>query len=252
MLALALLFLAGLAAGAMNAIAGGGTFVAFPALLAAGLPPTVANATSNCALLPGAAASAWAYRRDITPFGPLPLKAMFALTLAGGLTGAVLLHLTDETAFRFIVPWLLMIASLMLTFAGAITRQLERSTWKLGRPGAAGLQFVIAIYGGYFGGAVGLIMVAAWVLITDRSVKRLSGARTLFLATANGAACALFAAVGLISWTYALPVALGGVAGGYLGARLGMRLPARAVRTVTLATTYVVTAVFFWRSYGGG
>ena len=249
MLSIALLFAAGLAAGAMNAMAGGGTFAAFPALLAAGLPPTVANATSNTALLPGAAASAWTYRGALREFGPITLRAMLGLTVAGGAVGALLLHLTDEATFRAVVPWLLLVASLALTFAGPIRRRLERTRWTLGKAGAAALQFVIGIYGGYFGGAVGLIMMAAWVLVSDRSAKELAPARTLFLAAANAAACVLFTALGLISWPHAIPVALGAVAGGYLGAKLGERLPAVWVRLVILATTYVTTAVFFWRSY---
>lgn len=234
----------------MNAMAGGGTFAAFPALLAAGLPPTVANATSNTALLPGAAASAWTYRTALQPFGPLSLRLMFVLTTLGGALGALLLHMTDEASFRAIVPWLLLVASLTLTFAGAIRARLERTGWTLGRSGAAALQFVIGIYGGYFGGAVGLIMVAAWVLVSHLSAKELAPARTLFLAAANAAACVLFTALGLISWAHALPVAVGAVLGGWLGARLGMRLPAAYVRAAVLAVTYVTTAIFFWNSYG--
>lgn len=251
LLAFLFLFAAGLLAGTMNAMAGGGTFAAFPALMAAGLPPTVANATSNTALLPGAMTSAWTYRRELKPFGPLPLKWMFGLTVAGGGLGALLLHLTDEKTFSFIVPWLLLMASLMLTFAAPVRRMLERTHWKMGAAGAAALQITLGMYGGYFGGAVGLISMAAWVLITDASAKDLAPARTLFLAAANAAACVLFSALGLISWSHVLPVAIGAVTGGYLGARLGQRLPAHAVRWAVLAITYVTTAVFFWRNYAG-
>jgi uncharacterized membrane protein YfcA len=248
-LTLLFLFAAGLLAGTMNALAGGGTFAAFPALMAAGLPPTVANATSNTALLPGAAASAWTYRHDLKPFGPLSLKWMFALTVAGGGVGAVLLHLTTERTFSFIIPWLLLMASLMLTFSAPVRRMLERTHWKMGAAGAAGLQFALGVYGGYFGGAVGLISMAAWVLITDAGAKDLAPARTLFLMAANAAACVLFVALDLISWSHVLPVAIGAVTGGYLGARVGMRLPSHAVRWAVLSITYVTTAVFFWRFY---
>jgi uncharacterized membrane protein YfcA len=242
---------AGVLAGAMNALAGGGTFVAFPALLASGLPPTVANATSNAALLPGAAASAWTLRRHLTPFGPLPMRAMVAVTLAGGALGAWLLHLTSEAAFRAIVPWLLLGASLTLTFGTQARRVLERSGFTLHAAGAAAAQFGLGIYGGYFGGAVGLLMMATWVLISDLSIPRLAPARTLLLACANAAACVLFAALGLIAWSRAAPVALGGVVGGVLGARLGLKLPHGWVRAATLAITYVTTAVFFWRALQG-
>ena len=239
---------AGLVAGVMNALAGGGTFAAFPALIASGLPPTVANATCNTALLPGAAASAWTLRRHLTAFGPLAMRTMAGLTLAGGAVGAWLLHLTSEAAFRAIVPWLLLLASLTLTFGTRLRRALERSEFKLHAGGAAALQFALGVYGGYFGGAVGLLMMASWVLVSDLPIQRLAPARTLLLTCANAAACVLFAGLGLIAWTRAAPVALGGVAGGVLGARLGMKLPALWVRAATLAITYATTVVFFLRA----
>ena len=236
---------AGMAAGAMNALAGGGTFAAFPALLASGLPPTVANATSNAALLPGAAASAWTFRRHLADFGPLGMRAMAGVTLAGGATGAWLLHLTSEAAFRALVPWLLLFASLALTFGTRLRRLLQRSGFVLGARGGAVLQFALGVYGGYFGGAVGLLMMAAWVLISDAPLLQLAPARTLLLACSNAAACVLFAALGLIAWPHALPVALGAVIGGILGARLGLGLPQAWVRAATLALTYATTAIFF-------
>lgn len=239
---------AGLLAGAMNALAGGGTFAAFPALIASGLPPTMANATCNTALLPGAAASAWTLRRHLTPFGPLSMRALAALTLVGGAAGAWLLHLTSETTFRVIVPWLLLLASLTLTFGTRLRRALERSEFRLAAGGAAATQLVLGIYGGYFGGAVGLLMMASWVLVSDLSIQRLAPARTLLLTCANAAACVLFASLGLIAWGRAAPVALGAVAGGILGARVGMKLPAPWVRLGTLAITYATTAVFFVRA----
>lgn len=240
---------AGLLAGAMNALAGGGTFAAFPALIASGLAPTVANATCNTALLPGAAASAWTLRRHLTPFGPLSMRTLAGLTLVGGASGAWLLHLTSETAFRAIVPWLLLLASLTLTFGTRLRRALERSDFKLAAGGAAALQLGLGVYGGYFGGAVGLLMMASWVLVSDLPMQRLAPARTLLLTCANAAACVLFAGLGLIAWTHAAPVAVGGVAGGILGARLGMKLPAVWVRLVTLAITYATTVIFFLRAY---
>ena len=245
-----ILLLAGLAAGAMNAMAGGGTFVAFPALLGSGLAATTANATSNAALLPGAMASAWTYRAGLVRFGPLGLRTMVLITALGGGLGALLLYLTDEATFRAIIPWLLLAASLVLTFGQGLRRRLEAAAFSLGPRGAAALQLMFGIYGGYFGGAVGLLMMAGWVLISDRSVKDLAPARTLMLATANGAALVLFVALGLVAWAQALPVAVGAVAGGVLGARLAMRLPAAAVRVAVLVTTYGTTAAFFWRAYG--
>lgn len=240
-----LLLLAGMIAGAMNAMAGGGTFVSFPALVAAGLPPTVANATSNTALLPGALASAWTYRRALQPFGPLSLRRLLALTLLGGTVGAILLHLTTEATFRQILPWLLLIASLMLSFSAPIRQRLERTGWTLGAAGATAMQFAIGIYGGYFGGAVSLVMMASWVLVTHLSVKELAPTRTVLLCAANSAACIVFVAVGLIHWPSVLPLAIGAIAGGWLGAHAGMRLPAGAVRAVVLLICWGVTIAFF-------
>ena len=231
----------------MNALAGGGTFAAFPALVASGLPPTIANATSNAALLPGAAASAWTLRRHLTPFGSLSTRAMVLITLGGGGFGALLLHLTSEAAFRAIIPWLLLAASLALTFGDRLRRALDRTGFKLPVGPAGALQFALGIYGGYFGGAVGLLMMATWVLVTDLSVVRLAPARVLLLACANAAACVLFAFVGLIDFGHAAPVAAGAVVGGVLGAQIGLKLPAPLVRYATLALTYAVTAVFFLR-----
>jgi uncharacterized membrane protein YfcA len=177
------------------------------------------------------------------------MRTMAALTLVGGAAGAWLLHLTSETAFRAIVPWLLLLASLTLTFGTRLRRVLEHTDFKLATGGAAALQFVLGIYGGYFGGAVGLLMMASWVLVSDLPMHRLAPARTLLLTCANAAACVLFTALGLIAWRHAAPVALGGVAGGILGARLGLKLPPVGVRLVTLAITYVTTAIFFLRVY---
>jgi len=236
---------AGALAGAMNALAGGGTFAAFPALVASGLPPTVANATSNAALLPGAAASAWTLRRRLVAFGPLGLRAMVLLTLAGGAVGALLLHLTSEAAFRALIPWLLLVASLTLTFGDRLRRALDRTGFRLSAAPACALQFALGVYGGYFGGAVGLLMMAAWVLVSELSVVDLAPSRVLMLACANAAACVLFAAVGLIDYARAAPVAVGAVAGGFAGAHLGLKLPSAWVRYATLALTYLVTAIFF-------
>jgi uncharacterized membrane protein YfcA len=177
------------------------------------------------------------------------MRTMAGLTLAGGAAGAWLLHLTSETVFRAVVPWLLLVASLTLTFGARMRRALERSDFKLAPGGAAVLQLVLGVYGGYFGGAVGLLMMAAWVLVSDLPMQRLAPARTLLLTCANAAACVLFAGLGLIAWSRAAPVAVGGVAGGILGARLGLKLPALWVRLVTLAITYATTAIFFVRAF---
>lgn len=246
---LILLLGAGLFAGAMNAVTGGGTFVSLPALTAFGLPGTVANASSSVALLPGALASAWAYRRDMRPLEGVSTRLMAGLSLAGGGVGAALLLATTERAFDLIIPWLLLAATVMLALGPRLNRILGRVGLHAGPAAILAVQFLLGIYGGYFGGAVGLMMLAVWSLLTKADIVALTPLRTLMLAAANAVAVLLFAASGNVSWPAALVVMAGAVAGGYLGAQAGRRLPAVVLRTLVLAITLGTTAIFFWRAY---
>ena len=246
---LALLAAAGLLAGAMNAVTGGGTFVSLPALAAIGLPGTVANASSSVALLPGALASAWAYRRDIRPVEGVSIRALALLSLAGGGVGAGLLLATPDAAFDLIVPWLLLVATVTLAAGPRLSRALARAGLKAGRLTIFFAQFLLGIYGGYFGGAVGLMMLAAWSLLTEADIVVLTPLRTLMIAAANGVAVLLFALSGEVAWSAALTVMAGAVAGGYLGAFVGRRLPPPLLRGLVLTITVVTTAAFFWKAY---
>ena len=245
----ALLVGAGLLAGAMNAVAGGGTFVSLPALTALGLPGTVANASSSAALLPGALASVWAYRRDMTPLAGVGTGVLALLSLVGGLLGAVLLLATPEAAFGLIIPWLLLAASLTLAAGPRLNRGLRRFGLHAGPRAILAAQFLLGVYGGYFGGAVGLMMLAAWSLLTDIDIAALTPLRTLMTAAANAVAVLLFIASGAVSWIPALTVMVGAIAGGYVGARLGRRLPRVVLRGLILAITFGTTLVFFARAY---
>lgn len=241
---------AGLLAGAMNAVVGGGTFVSLPALTAIGLPGTVANASSSVALLPGALASAWAYRRDMRPVQGVSIRAMSLLSLAGGAVGALLLLATPEAAFDLIIPWLLLLATVTLAAGPRLARALARVGLKAGPGVVLGAQFFLGIYGGYFGGAVGLMMLAAWSLLTEAGIAELTPLRTLMLAAANAVAVLVFVVSGNVSWAATLVVMAGAVAGGYLGAQVGRRLPAVVLRILVVAITVATTAIFFWRAYG--
>jgi hypothetical protein len=246
---LMLLLGAGLLAGAMNAVTGGGTFVSLPALAAVGLPGTVANASSSVALLPGALASAWAYRREIRPVQDVSIRALGVLSLAGGAVGALLLLLTPEAAFDLIIPWLLLLATVTLAAGPRLARTLARVGLKAGPGVVLAIQFLLGIYGGYFGGAVGLMMLAAWSLLTEADIVALTPLRTLMLAAANTVAVLLFVVSGNVSWAATLVVMAGAVAGGWLGAQAGRRLPAVVLRILVLAITVGTTAIFFWRAY---
>jgi hypothetical protein len=234
-----LLCLAGLLAGAMNAIAGGGSFVTFPALVFAGLPPVVANASSTVALFPGTIASSWAYSQDFIDVGNIRLRWMVPVTVAGGGCGAVLLLVTPTHLFDQVIPWLLLLATLTFAF-GARAGEVLRRAVHVGPAVLVLMQFVIAIYGGYFGGAVGLMMLAAWGLLTASvNVKAMAPARTLLVSAANGAAVVLFVAFGVVRWPETLALLAGAVAGGYGGAWIGRRLP----------LTASITVVFFRRAF---
>ena len=246
--ALFLLIAAGFAAGLMNALAGGGSFVSLPALIAAGLPSVAANASSTVALFPGGVASAWAYGRGPQAPPPLPLKAALAVTVAGGLVGSVVLLATPTAAFDRILPWLLAAATLMLAFG---PRWSERIRGRL-RSGPAVLiagQFLLGVYGGYFGGAVGIMMLAFWSLLAGGELKDLQAPRTLLVTAANAAAVAWFVGARAVDWGSILAMAPAALAGGWLGAQAGRRLPAAWVRRATIALAACVTAAFFVRGY---
>ena len=233
----------------MNALAGGGTFATLPALIALGLPANVANATSNVALLPGAAASAAEYRNELEPVGDLPIRWLSAITFAGGIVGSLLLVVTPTSAFDFIIPWLLLVGFIVMLFGKSASSWLhERVT--IGLPTLVVAQSLLSIYGGYFGGGVGLMLTATYGLLAGAHPRSLFSIRTWVLSIANFAAAIVFIAAGLVRWAACLPMLAGAVIGGWLGAKVGKRLPHRAVRAWTLIVTAATTITFFVRAYG--
>lgn len=244
-----LLALAGVLAGGMNAVAGGGSFASMPALLAAGLPPVQANASSTVALFPGALSSTWAYRRDIRPFGRVGLGPLTAVSVAGGLVGAVLLLATPTTVFDAVIPWLLLLATLTLGVGPRLRLWLERRDLVIGRGGALAGQGLLGVYAGYFGGAVGLMMLAFWTLVAHEDIKTVNPARAMIVGLANAAAVVCFVVADAVWWPQTAALMAGAVAGGYAGARFGQRLPARAVRVGVIAISACTTVAFFWRAY---
>jgi uncharacterized membrane protein YfcA len=239
---------AGILAGAMNALAGGGSFVTLPTLIAAGVPSVAANASSTVALYPGGAASAWVYRDGLTHVCGVPLRPALIATLVGGLIGAVLLLSTPTTVFDRVLPWLLLIATVMLAFGPRIGPAL-RARFRAGVVTVLLIQFALGIYGGYFGGAVGLMMMAAWALLDGAEVKTLNAPRTFLVTAANGVAVLCFIMAGAVRWPETLAMGAGALLGGYFGARIGKRLPPAIVRLVTVAVAVAMTVTFFVRAY---
>ncbi|MEU3712069.1 sulfite exporter TauE/SafE family protein [Streptomyces catenulae] len=245
--------LAGVAAGALNAIGGGGTFVALPALVAFGLPPVAANAVSRVALVPGAAVSAWVYRRDLTPVGPTSIRALTTVSVIGGGVGAGLLLALPASSFDAAAPWLLAFATVTLAVGRPLSRAL---TGALGRPvgmsGRAVLtgQFLLAVYGGYFGGAVGILMLALWSIGLGLDAATGNPMRVAQLAAVYLSATALFlvASDALSAPVLLTAMLLGAVVGGFAGAHLARRLPAGLLRGALLVTAVLTTVLYFLRA----
>jgi hypothetical protein len=241
---------AGILGGAMNALAGGGTFATLPALVALGLPANIANATSNVALLPGAATSAWTYRDELGPVAGMSVRLLAAITFLFGLGGSLLLVLTPTETFDILIPWLLLFAFGVIAFGKRAADWLHARV-SIGRRTLLAAQAFLGTYGGYFGGGVGLITTAVYGLLANIRPRELFAIRTTMLAVANLAAMFVFIGFAMVWWWACLPMLVGSIAGGWLGALLGKRLSQRVVRVWTLIVTGATTIVFFVRAYGG-
>jgi uncharacterized protein len=238
----------GVIAGMMNALAGGGSFVTLPALIAVGVPSVTANTTSTVALFPGQLTSAWTYRDGLGPVGPVSLRSLLLATFFGGVIGALLLLRTPIAAFDLILPWLLAIATVALIF-GRQLGEIWRRRWHISARLVVLVQFGLGIYGGYFGGGVGIMMMAVWSLLSDRTLKSFNAPRTLLVGAANTVAVFIFIAAHAVRWREALIMLVGAVLGGYCGANIGRRAPAGVVRAATLLVSTGITLVFFVRAY---
>ncbi len=239
----AVLVAAAFAAGAMNAMAGGGSFLTLPALVYAGVPPVAANATGTAALLPGYASSAYGFRRDIRPVAGIGVGRLAAVSLAGGLAGAALLLLTPDGVFRAVVPWLLLAATALFAFGGRLSAGLRR----LGAGGRgatlAGL-LAVSVYGGYFNGGLGILLLAQLGLSGLADLNAMNGLKSLLSAVLTAVAVATYAAGGAVHWPAAAVMVPAAVAGGYLGARLARRIPPGVLRAGIVAVGLCMTAAF--------
>lgn len=240
-----LLLAAAFVAGALNAVAGGGSFLTLPALVFTGVPPVVANATGTVALLPGYLAGAWGFREDTAPPPGLSMRLLVALSLAGGAAGAALLLVTPEATFRRVVPWLLLAATALFAFGPWLRQRLAGgapSPFKA----VAGL-LAVAAYGGYFNGGLGILLLALFGLLGQTSLHAMNGLKNGVSALLTAIAVAIYAAGGVVQWPQALVMMLAATAGGYGGARVARHIPAQWLRGGIVATGLVMAGVFFWR-----
>ena len=233
--------LAAVVAGVMNSVAGGGTLLTFPALIAAGLSPLAANATSTVALVPAALSSMLGYRGELTGARRWAV-ALAVPSLAGGGFGAFLLLHTSHATFERVVPWLVLGATLLFLAQRPLLRRLRSRAQpskysqdvESGAPSPAllAVQFVVGVYGGYFGAGVGILMLAALGFMGFTNIHRMNGLKNWGGFCMNLVAAATFARSGLVEWPIALSMAGGSIAGGYLGARGAQRLPPSLIRAV--------------------
>jgi uncharacterized membrane protein YfcA len=239
------LFFAAAVGGALNAVAGGGSFFTLPALIVAGVAPVAANATSTLALWPASVSSTFAYRGDITASRRW-MTVLGVTSLAGGLAGALLLVRTSDSSFLRLLPWLMLIAAATFTF-GQKLREATSHTGNAGLPVVAAVQFFIAAYGGYFGGGMGIMMLATMALAGMTNIHEMNGLKSFLGVAINAVALATFVISGAISWKYGLVMAVGATLGGYFTARFARKIDSRHVRTFVIVVGWIMTAYFFVR-----
>jgi uncharacterized membrane protein YfcA len=228
------LFLAGTIGGIMNSLAGGGTLIVFPTLMFTGLSAISANITATVALLGGLISSMWSYRKELQTQKRWAWRFAFPSAF-GGLVGALLLLNTGEAEFRAIVPYLILLAAFLFTFQGPLLRwlQIDSRTIETTPHGIASallFQFGVAIYGGYFGAGIGILMLAALGMLGQRDIYRMNSLKVLQAFLINVVAVVCFMVLGDVHWAEAAIVAGGAAAGGWLGPTLGRRFGPKAVR----------------------
>jgi uncharacterized membrane protein YfcA len=250
----ALLLLAAVAAGAVNAVAGGGTLLSFPAAVAWGLPSTIANATNSVAMSPGSLASAWAYRRELAAEWRLA-AALVAPALLGGWLGAVILRHTSTRTFDMLVPWLVLGATLLILLQG--TRKRAPLPAPVVRPPPTSrrlalvvlCQLGVGIYGGYFGAAMGIIMLAFLAVVLPEDIQRRNGLKNFLAALINGTASVYFLTSGLVDLRAGAIMMAGGITGGFVGGRLARRASAKVVRNIVVTIGFGLSLLLAWRAF---
>lgn len=249
-----LLVAASLGAGVVNAVAGGGTLLTFPALIALGLPPLIANATSAVGVVPGVVSSGWAYRRELAevrrwvPWIVVP-------SVLGGLVGARLLVSTPPEIFDSLVPFLLLSATGLFAVSEAIGRRVKLSldgdsVGLVTRLGVGALQLAVSIYGGYFGAGMGILMLAAFAVLRLGSIHRANSLKVFAAFAIKTVAAAAFIAAGVVEWIPVLVMVVGSTVGGWLGAVVAMRVGQKPVRAFVIAVGVSSAVATAWGQWG--
>jgi len=238
--------------GALNSVAGGGSFIAFPALLFTGVPPIPANATNTIALWTGAAASGGAYRKRLD----IPrrvLRPLLAASLVGGLAGAFLLLKTPAQTFMRVLPWLTLGATLLFAFgkklAGGRKSIIEHEATGMALVGATLFQLVVAVYGGYFGGGMGIVMLAMLAALGMTDIHAMNALKSVMAFMINGVAVVTFVIARAVYWKHGSVMIVGGIVGGYVGAHYAQKIPQVWIRMFVVLVGAGMTLYFFWKAY---
>jgi len=266
-----LLFLVAIVGGTLNSVAGGGSFFTFPVLIFTGVPSIQANATSTVALWPGSVASIGAYRRELAGLDRMLVITLVIASLVGGVLGAILLLRTPQSIFNIVLPYLLLIATLLFAFGGKITKALRgRKVQRLKDaqepgsdpgpvpdPGLAAVrfhyvvialaQFVIAAYGGYFGGGIGILMLATLGIMGMENIHAMNALKTVLASCINGVAVITFVLAQAVYWPQALVMIVGAVIGGYGGAYFARKIEQKWIRIFVIVVGFAMTLFFFVR-----
>ena len=232
-----LLCAAAFVGGAVNAIAGGGTLFTFSSLLTI-LSPVHANATSTVALLPGSLAAAWGFRRELSEVREHLIR-LWPPSLIGGIIGSLLVTRLPERVFANLVPWLLIVASVLLLLQKPLSRWVgtHHYTKPKGRVlfGILLFQLLVGIYGGYFGAGIGILMLSALAFVGIPDIHQMNSVKNILAVTMNGVTACVFVLSGVVVWKYSLAMAAAALAGGYMGARVSRKMPVRLVRGIVVS-----------------
>jgi len=245
----ALVGFAAFCAGAMNSVAGGGTFFSFPALLAAGVPPVVANASNSVALWPASLSGAWAYRTELARYKRY-LLPMGIVSLVGGIGGGLLLLATKDATFSKLIPWLLLFATLLFAFSGRISARLRggRQAQPGNSPGALAGQAVVSVYGGFFGAGMGIMMLASLAMAGHEDVQEINAIKNLLSAVIYSVTVVTFVIADAVSWPYTLIMLATATLGGYWGASVARKIPAQWLRRFIIGVGFLLTVFYFYKT----
>lgn len=249
-----LIGVAAFAAGAMNSVAGGGTFFSFPALLAVGVPPVMANASNSVSLWPASFTGVAAYRREIARYRKM-LPPLTAVAFVGGAAGGMLLLATHDNTFSKLIPWLLLLATVLFAFSAQVSRLVARVLPPRGadphaRMGAGGLlfQFIVSVYGGFFGAGMGILMIASLAIQGHTDLQEMNALKNWLSAVIYTVAVVTFIVAGAVSWPHTLIMIVTAALGGYWGAAMARKIPALWLRRFIILVGAVLSAYYFHKT----